>query len=152
MKIDARVNRPVSQTVVEALIQSLKSASAHNPNDAAQPAAILWTDRDSQWQPVIPPLRRLMPQLLALGEYEPEQRIGPSIWLRCVIDRALASPEIPKRVHSNHLPARCEPPGTRRRRILPGPPEAAGGATVPGLLLDAEERQGLDGGGVSGIG
>ena len=51
---------------MEALIQSLKAASAQTPNDAAQPVAILWTDRDSQWQPVIPPLRRHMPQLLAL--------------------------------------------------------------------------------------
>ena len=82
-------------TVVECLKASLESASVHNPNDAAQPAAILWTDPDSQWRPVFPPLRRLMPQLLALGEYEPEQHTGPSIWLRCVIERALASPEIP---------------------------------------------------------
>ena len=95
MTVDDRVNRPLSQTVVETLIKSLYSASAHNPNDASQPVAVLWTDRDSQWQPVIPSLRRLMPQLLALGTYEPEQRTGPSIWLRCVIDRVLASPEIP---------------------------------------------------------
>ena len=33
-----------------------------------------------------------MPQLLVLGEYEPEARTGPSIWLRCVVDRVLELP------------------------------------------------------------
>ena len=57
--------------------------------------AILWTDRDSQWLPVLPRLRGLMPQLLTLGEYAPEKRAGPSIWLRCVVERTVALPEIP---------------------------------------------------------
>ena len=35
-----------------------------------------------------------MPQLLILGEYEPEDRIGPSIWLRCVVDRVLELPRL----------------------------------------------------------
>ena len=39
-----------------------------------------------------------MPQLLALGEYMPEDRTGPAIWLRCVIDRALESPRLPKEI------------------------------------------------------
>ena len=82
-------------TVMECLKASLEAASAHNPNDAAQPAAVLWTDRDAQWRPMVPPLRRLMPQLLTLGEYDPERCKGPSIWLRCVLDRALEAPEIP---------------------------------------------------------
>ena len=84
-----------SPTVIEALASSLETASAHNPDDAEKPAAILWADPDSQWRAIIPRLRRLIPQLLELGEYEPEHRIGPSIWLRCVVERALESPEIP---------------------------------------------------------
>ena len=36
-----------------------------------------------------------MPQLFALGEYAPENRTGPSIWLRCVVERALEPPELP---------------------------------------------------------
>ncbi len=82
-------------TVVESLKASLEAASAHNPNDAEKPAAILWTDRDSQWLPIIARLRGLAPQFLTLGEYEPGHGVGPSIWLRCVIDQALESPEIP---------------------------------------------------------
>ena len=78
-----------SATVVECLKASIESASAHNPNDAEKPVAVLWTDRDAQWRPVLARLRALMPQLLVLGEYEPENRTGPSIWLRCVVDRVL---------------------------------------------------------------
>ena len=82
-------------TVLERLKASLDAACAHNPNDADPPATILWTDRDSQWLPIVPRLRGLVPHLLTLGEYEREQHTGPSIWLRCVIDGGLELPEIP---------------------------------------------------------
>ena len=82
-------------TVIEALAASLEAASAGNPNDAEPPAAVLWTDRDSRWRPIVPRLRTLIPQLLALGEYDPEERTGPAIWLRCVIDRSLEAPGFP---------------------------------------------------------
>ena len=82
------------RTVVERLKASLESASAHNPNDAEKPVAVLWTDRDAQWRPILARLRALMPQLLTLGEYEPENRTGPSIWLRCVVDGVLELPEL----------------------------------------------------------
>jgi hypothetical protein len=82
-------------TVIESLMASLEAAAKYNPNDVVRPAAIIWTDHDGQWQPIMPQLRRLMPQLLTLGEYEPERRTGPAIWLRCVIDRALEPPRLP---------------------------------------------------------
>ena len=78
-----------SGTVAEALIDSLEDAVRHNPNDAVCPCAILWTDQDAQWQPVIPLLREVLPHLLTLGEYQPDQSTGPVIWLRSVVDRAL---------------------------------------------------------------
>ena len=84
-----------SATVIEALVRSLDVAAAHNPSDTERPVAILWTDRDSQWLPVLPRPGGLMPQLLTLGEYAPEERTGPSIWLRCVVERAFESPKIP---------------------------------------------------------
>ena len=83
-------------TVVEALVLSLERSGRFNPNDVVRPCAVLWTDHDAQWQPVIAPLRRLLPQLLCLGEHEPEQRSGPAIWLRSVIDRALREIELPE--------------------------------------------------------
>ncbi len=83
-----------SLTVVERLTASLDAAADHNPNDAVKPAAILWTDPDARWQPILPQLLPLMPHLLVLGEYDPGNRSGPSIWLRCVIEGALDSPPI----------------------------------------------------------
>ena len=37
-------------------------------------------------------LRALMPELLTLGTYEPENKTGPAIWLRCAMEGAV--PEI----------------------------------------------------------
>ena len=81
--------------VIEALAASLHATSRHNPDDVEQPAAILWTDPSAAWQPIVPHLQRLMPHLLILGDFAPEQRTGPAIWLRCMIERALPAPEIP---------------------------------------------------------
>ena len=76
-------------TVIETLAASLEAASVGNRADAEPPAAVLWTDREACWQAIVPRLRALLPQLLAFGEYAPEEHTGPAIWLRCVIDRAL---------------------------------------------------------------
>ena len=76
-------------TVIEALVRCIEAAPKFNPNDAVRPCVVLWTDPDAQWQPLIPQLRQLLPQLLTLGTYDPERRIGPAIWLRSVVDRAL---------------------------------------------------------------
>lgn len=83
-------------TVIEALVRSLEAAARFNPNDVVRPHAVLWTDHDAQWQPIMPQLRRLLPQLLTFGDYDPEQRTGPAIWLRCVVDRALPEIQIPE--------------------------------------------------------
>lgn len=84
-----------SPTFVEALAASLTGAAAHNPDDADKPAAVLWGDPDSQWKSIIPLLRRLLPQLLQLGEYDPDHCKGPSIWLRCAVDGTLTPPIVP---------------------------------------------------------
>lgn len=73
----------------------MEGAAAHNPDDADKPAAVLWSDPDSQWKNVISPLRRLLPQLLQLGDYDPEDLTGPSIWLRCAVDGTLVPPVLP---------------------------------------------------------
>lgn len=86
----------LATTVIETLASSLETASRHNPGDVEHPAVIVWIDHDSQWQPIIPQLRQLMPQLLTLGEYQSEQRTGPAIWLRCAVDCTLEEPELPE--------------------------------------------------------
>ncbi len=82
-----------SGTFIEAVKESLIAAGRYNSGDSLPPAAILWTDSDGEWQPIVTRLRALMPELLTLGEYEPEQRTGPAIWLRCIVDGAL--PDVP---------------------------------------------------------
>jgi hypothetical protein len=76
------------QTLLDAVVQSL-TAALRTPDGVAPPVALLWTDGDGQWQPLIPQLAKVLPQLLCLGSYRPQERSGPVIWLRCVVDRAL---------------------------------------------------------------
>ncbi len=83
-------------TLLEALQASLAAASRHAPGEVA-PSVIVWPDADGQWQPLIPQLRALMPHLLVLGDYKPEERCGPAIWLRCVIERTLPEVPLPER-------------------------------------------------------
>lgn len=74
-----------SPTVVDALIASLSSAAAYNKDDAEPPAAVLWTDEKREWDRLVPRLRMALPQFLTLGPYDPANRSGPAIWLRCVL-------------------------------------------------------------------
>lgn len=77
--------------LIEAMQASFQ-ASLRCPEGVAPPAAILWTDTDGQWRPLIPALRSVLPQLYSLGTYDPPSRTGPVIWLKCIVDRTL--PEV----------------------------------------------------------
>ncbi len=96
-------SRPTAGEVRAArgLIEALEASFADAlrvPEGTAPPAAILWADPDRQWLPLMPRLRAVMPQLYTLGEYAPAARTGPSIWLRCVIERVLADARPPEGV------------------------------------------------------
>lgn len=88
MKIEA-------PTLLEAVQEALSQAARYNPGEMVRPAAILWTDADGQWQPLVDQLKNIQPGLLTYGEYDPEQKIGPAIWLRCVIERTLPDVKLP---------------------------------------------------------
>ena len=83
-------------TLLESVKNSLFRAVRFNRSDMVAPAAILWTDADSQWEPLVSQLRQLMPELLSLGEYKPDEKTGPAIWLRCVIERSLPDIDLPE--------------------------------------------------------
>ena len=91
-------------TVAELLQASIESSAVYNPNDAAQPVAILWTDNTRCWQAVIPQLRGLIPNLFTLGDYEPATNAGPAIWLRCVVDGVVNIPSVRDAVPVLYLP------------------------------------------------
>ena len=83
------MERPTaSATLVDTLCESM-AASLRTPDGFAPPAALLWTDADGQWQPLLPALQRALPQLYRLGPYDPAERQGPVIWLKCIVDRSL---------------------------------------------------------------
>lgn len=67
------------------LADALLSAAKVNRSLMTAPAAVLWPDPDCQWQHVVPSLADVVPGLLTLGQYQPESRQGPSIWLKTVI-------------------------------------------------------------------
>jgi len=70
--------------ICECLIKAVRDAAVFNPEVQVAPACILWPDRDRQWEAVIPILQAELPELMILGDYAPDKRIGPAIWLRCV--------------------------------------------------------------------
>lgn len=72
-------------TVLSALEKALLSSASYNPNIEVKPAAVLWPDKDRLWEPIIGQLQLRLPNLWVLGEYEPEQKTGPAIWLRCAM-------------------------------------------------------------------
>ncbi|SPE51776.1 conserved hypothetical protein [Verrucomicrobia bacterium] len=76
-------------TFIEAVKESLAGATRYNSGDSVPPAAVLWTDADGEWRPIAKRLRGLVPELLTLGDYDPEQRTGPTIWMRCIVDGAI---------------------------------------------------------------
>lgn len=81
--------------VITQLTKALRDSAVFNPEVQVAPACILWPDKDRQWEAVIPRLQSELGELLVLGEYAPENRIGPAIWLRCVIAGKAADVNLP---------------------------------------------------------
>lgn len=71
---------------IESLHESLKCLCSE---------LVLWPDKDRQWEKAIPLLKQEMPELLSLGKYNPEERTGPAIWLRCAIAGKLPNIRVP---------------------------------------------------------
>ena len=86
-------DRPTT-TTLDHLARSLR-ARASTPTGQAKPVAILWTDPKAEWRALLPTALSRIPELLALGDYRPDHRIGPAIWLRCVVDGAIKAPALP---------------------------------------------------------
>src|SRR5262245_41817446 len=82
-------------TMLAALMTSLQNAGAYNRNDQVAPAAILWTDKEQQWEPLLPRLRTALPHLLTLGGYDPAARTGPAIWIKCMLGQLLPEADWP---------------------------------------------------------
>lgn len=75
--------------VKEHLIEAIRSAGRHTAGDQVAPCAILWPDPEKRWESIIGSLQAAIPELFILGAYTPQNRTGPAIWLRCIVDRAV---------------------------------------------------------------
>ena len=98
----------------EALWNSL-SAAAVSPEGVAPPVAVLWTDPDAQWRPLVAVLSGSLPELYTLGDYSPSKRSGPAIWLKCVVERTLPDASPP----AGHVPV-LYLPGVSRQVLRAG--------------------------------
>jgi hypothetical protein len=119
---------PASATLLEAISASL-AAATRSPEGVADPVALLWTDADGQWRPLLPALQNACAHLYVLGDYAPGARTGPAIWLKCVVDRT--------------LPDVCPPSGTVPILYLPGVSrqELRAGGDCPARLQPLIELQ-----------
>src|SRR5450755_3231061 len=83
------------ETFLDALTRKIREAGNYNTADQTPPVAIIWPDKDRQWEPLLPLLRDRLP-LLTLGQYNPQERTGPAYWLRCMIARTLPEDRLPE--------------------------------------------------------
>ena len=91
MSADSQIPKTAVQ-LGASVVSALLSAAKGNSHTATTAAAVLWPDKERQWLAALPALKRLMPGLCELGEYDPGQRRGPAVWLKCVIAGSL--PEV----------------------------------------------------------
>lgn len=71
--------------VIDYLVNQLRECARYNSQVQVPPAVVLWTDEARQWQAAMPIIKRYLPELLELGAYQPDQRTGPAIWLKCMM-------------------------------------------------------------------
>lgn len=88
MSADSQIPKTAVQ-LGASVVSALLSAAKGNSHTATTAAAVLWPDKERQWLAALPALKRLMPCLCELGEYDPGQRRGPAVWLKCVIAGSL---------------------------------------------------------------
>ena len=90
-------NQP--KTVIQTLTDRLREqAQCFNPSLESAPVAVLWTDERGDWAGVLPQLKSALPELFSLGDYQPQLRTGPGVWLRMVADGqtgGLAAGQVP---------------------------------------------------------
>ncbi|RRW13276.1 BREX-1 system phosphatase PglZ type B [Stutzerimonas stutzeri] len=81
--------------LIDLLGQEVRASAAYNSNVQAAPNVILWTDKLRQWESALPMLQAALPELIVLGNYAPERKTGPAIWIKCVVEGVLPDVELP---------------------------------------------------------
>lgn len=81
--------------LIDLLAAEIRGSAAYNSNVQVAPSVILWTDKLRQWEPALSLLQAALPELIVLGDYAPEKKTGPAIWIKCVVENALPEIEQP---------------------------------------------------------
>ncbi len=79
----------MNNSLLNKISKSLKDMSKSNSNLITPPEVILWPDPEKQWESIIPILRMEFPELLTLGEFLPDKKQGPAIWIKCMVAKVL---------------------------------------------------------------
>ena len=80
----------MSETLSQCLAATLqKAAHAYAAGDQVAPCVILWPDPQRLWESVVPQIQKVTDELFVLGNYDPAQRTGPALWLRCIEARSV---------------------------------------------------------------
>lgn len=82
--------------LIDLLTEEVRSSAHYNSNVQVAPSVILWTDKLRQWESSLPLLQAAMPELVVLGDYAPEVKRGPAIWIKCVIEGVLPEVQLPE--------------------------------------------------------
>ena len=81
--------------LIDLLAEEVRASAAYNSNVQVAPGVILWTDKLRQWEPALPLLQAAMPELIVLGDYAPDKKTGPAIWVKCVVENVLPEIQMP---------------------------------------------------------
>jgi hypothetical protein len=93
----------MTETALDALALALDDALAYDPNVSADPIALLWPDKERQWESVVS-LLQSQRRVVTYGEFDSVRRSGPAYWLRCVIASTIAVDGAPDGTPVVYLP------------------------------------------------
>ena len=82
----------MSSKLADAVGFAVTAQAKGNSHTAAPAVAVLWPDKERQWEAALPALKQLLPGLLELGAFDLAARSGPAVWLKCAIAGVL--PEV----------------------------------------------------------
>ena len=121
----------MTETVIDSLERAFDRALAFDGNVVDEPVALLWTDKDQQWESILAELQQRC-RLVRYGDFSEDKRQGPAYWLRCVIARTVELAGAPAGVPIIYLP------GLSRDEIRSMSSPAADIASLAGLQHRAQ--------------
>jgi hypothetical protein len=76
-------------SIYDKVCKALKQAEQHNSSIMVKTEVILWPDPEKQWIEGIATMQEELPQLITYGKYNPVEKQGPAIWIKCMVARVL---------------------------------------------------------------